>query len=251
MLPHKSRYWIFPKIEDEDEFISRLEEINMVYREANKPGATINVISSDEKTGIQALGHLHTLQAKPGRIERKDPEYVRNGTTSLIASLNVKTGQIQNYSLGGTRKEGDYYEHIKQVVETDPEGEHIIICDQLNIHKSPSLVKWIAMQIGFKGDLGKERKNGILFSMKTRMKFLEDKQHRIRFLYTPKHCSWMNQIENWFGKLQKQVINRGEFDSVTNLENKIANYISYYNDFKAKPCKWKFTGDKYRRLIVV
>ena len=115
---------------------------------------------------------------------------------------------------------------------TDPKGEHIIICDQLNIHKSPSLVKWVAKQIEFKGDLGKQRRNGILFSMKTRMKFLEEKQHRIKFLYTPKHCSWMNQIENWFGKLQKQVINRGEFDSVTNLENKIDNYILYYNDHR-------------------
>lgn len=222
----------------------------MTYKEANKPESTINVVSSDEKTGIQALCHLTTQRAKPGRIERKDPEYIRNGTSCLIASLNVKTGQLQNYSLGGTRKEEDYLRHVKEIVATNPNGDHIIICDQLNTHKSAALVEWIATQIGFEEDLGIKGKYGILNSMKSRMEFLENKQHRIRILYTPKHCSWMNQIENWFGKLQKQVINRGEFDSVTNLEHKIDNYISYYNICLAKPCKWKFTGEKYRRLIV-
>lgn len=213
------------------------------------PGSTINVVSSDEKTGIQALCHVHTQKAKPGKSERKDPEYVRNGTSSLIAALNVRTGHIQSYSLGGTRKEEDYLEHIKEIVNSNPTGEHIIICDQLNIHKSEALVKWVAGQIGFEEDLGVKRKYGILKSMQSRMDFLENKEHRIRFLYTPKHCSWMNQIENWFGKLQRQVIKRGEFDSVKILENKIDNYISYYNLYSAKPCKWKFTGEKYRRLI--
>ncbi len=227
-----------------------MEEINKTYREAVIPGSNINVVSSDEKTGIQALCHLHTQRAKPGMVERKGPEYVRNGTSSLIAALNVKTGQIQEYSLGGTRKEEDYLQHVKAIVATNPDGEHIIICDQLNIHKSEALVKWVAEQVGFKQDLGAKRKNGILKSMKSRMEFLENKEHRIRFLYTPKHCSWMNQIENWFGKLQKQVINRGEFDSVVKLENKIDSYISYYNNCLAKPCKWKFNGDKYRRLIM-
>jgi hypothetical protein len=214
------------------------------------PESTINIVSSDEKTGIQALSHVHAQKAKPGRIERKDPEYIRNGTSSLIAALNVKTGQIQNYSLGGTRKEEDYLEHVKEIVAVNPTGEHIIICDQLNIHKSESLVVWVAGQIGIEEDLGVKRKYGILKSQKSRMTFLENKGHRIRFLYTPKHCSWMNQIENWFGKLQKQVINRGEFDAVKKLENKIDNYISYYNLYSAKPCKWKFTGEKYRRLII-
>jgi hypothetical protein len=207
-------------------------------------------VSSDEKTGIQALCHLHTEKAKPGKVERKDTEYTRNGTSSLIASLNVKTGQLQNHSIGGTRKEEDYLQHVKEIVSNDPSGEYVIICDQLNTHKSASLVKWVASQIGFEEDLGVKGKKGILFSLNTRMKFLENKQHRIRFLYTPKHCSWMNQIENWFGKLQKHVIKRGEFNSVINLEHKIDNYISYYNACMAKPCQWKFTGEKYRRLIM-
>lgn len=215
------------------------------------PGSKIIVVSSDEKTGIQALCHLRTQKARPGRIERKDPEYVRNGTSSLIAALNVGTGQIQNYSLGGTRKEEDYLGHVKEIAATHPDQELIIICDQLNTHKSEALVKWVAAQIGFEGDLGAKRKYGILESMKSRMEFLENKEHRIRFLYTPKHCSWMNQIENWFGKLQKQVLNRGEFDSVSKLENKIGGYISYYNNCLAKPSKWKFTGEKYRRLIMI
>ncbi len=222
----------------------------MTYREASKPDSTANVSSCDEKTGIQALCHLKIQKAKPGMVERKYPEYTRNGTSSLIATQNVKTGQVQHYSLGGTRTEEDFLEHIKGVVAADPQGEHIIICDQLNTHKSVSLVEWVAGQIGFEGDLGVKRRKGILGSMDNRMEFLEDKGHRIRFLYTPKHCSWMNQIENWFGKLQKHVIARGEFNSTENLESKITGYISYYNACMAKPCKWKFNADKYRRLIM-
>ena len=105
----------------------------------------------------------------------------------------------------------------------------IFLCDQLNTHKSASLVEWIAEQIRYAGDLGTKRRKGILGSVKSRMKFLEDKNHRIRFLYTPKHCSWMNQIENWFGLLEKKVIKNGEFNSTMILEQKIMAFISYFN----------------------
>lgn len=227
-----------------------MEAIGKTYKEATLGESKINVSSSDEKPGIQALRHLRNQKAKPGQVERRDPEYVRNGTSSLIASINVSTGKINAYSLGGTREEKDYLNHVKEIVAIDPSGEHVIICDQLNIHKSASLVEWVAAQIGFTGDLGAKRRKGILRSIKSRMEFLEDKQHRIRFLYTPKHCSWLNQIENWFGKLQKQVLKRGEFSSVDDLENKINNYISYYNLCMATPYNWKFEGEKYRRLFM-
>lgn len=183
---------------------------------------------------------------KPGRCKRVDPEYKRNGTSCLIASRNVTTGEINAYSLGGTRKEKDYLEHVKDIIATDPNGEHIIICDQLNTHKSASLVKWIANKIGYECQLGIKRKQGILKSIKSRMNFLEDKSHRIRFLYTPKHCSWMNQIENWFGVLEKKVIKRGEFNSTMLLEKNINAFITYYNTCMAKPYNWKSRGEKYR-----
>jgi transposase len=250
LRPHKSRYWIYPKIEDEQEFVARLEEVGKTYKKAMQPDSRLNVSSSDEKTGIQALRHLKVETMKPGRDERKDPEYERNGSTTLIASRDVKTGKINAFSLGKTRKEEDFLEHVKEIVATDPQGEHVIICDQLNTHKSVSLVEWIAEQIGFTGDLGVKKVRGIQKSMGSRMAFLEEKGHRIRFLYTPKHCSWMNQIENWFGLLESKVISRGEFCSVDDLQNKITNFIRYYNKCLFKPINWKFEGEKYRNELV-
>ncbi|TAJ11267.1 hypothetical protein DMA11_17635 [Marinilabiliaceae bacterium JC017] len=107
---------------------------------------------------------------------------------------------------------------MQGIVKTNPDATYIIVCDQLNAHKSESLVKCVAKQINYKGELGIKGKSGILKSMKIRMMFLEDKTHRIRFQFTPKHCSWMNQIENWFSFLQKRVIKNGQFRSVEILE---------------------------------
>ena len=210
------------------------------------PESRTIVTCSDEKTGIQALSHLKTEAPQKGKLQRIDPEYERNGTTCLIAGLDVKTGQVAHYTQGETRNAQDFLKHIQQIVAAHPNDQHVIVCDQLNTHKSDLLVQWIAEQIGYEGDLGMKGKSGILQSMKSRMKFLEDKTHRIKLLFTPKHCSWMNQIENWFGFLQKRVIKNGEFDSITTLHSKISGFIEYYNDFLAKPINWLFTGQKYR-----
>lgn len=208
------------------------------------------VSSSDEKTGVQALSHIKTSAIKPGQPARKDCEYTRNGTTCLIAAKDICTGKISAYSQGETRTESDYLQHVKKIVATKPEAKHVIICDQLNTHKSVSLVTWIAQTIGDTKDLGKKARYGILKSQKSRMEYLENKNHRVRFLYTPKHCSWMNQIENWFGLLQQKVINNGEFESVNKLENDIENFIQYYNSYLAKPFNWKFNGDRYREKFL-
>lgn len=249
MKPHKSEYWIFPKIEDQEEFVKRIENICTVYAEAINPESKVRVTCSDEKTGIQAISHLKTEAPQKGRLRRIDPEYKRNGTTCLIAGLEVKTGEISSYSQGDTRDEEDYLKHVQEIVSKHPDDNHVIVCDQLNTHKSASLVEWIANEIQYDGDLGIKGKKGILRSMKSRMEFLEDKTHRIKFQFTPKHCSWMNQIENWFGFLQRRVIKNGYFDSVNILESKIEGFIDYYNDFLAKPRNWKFTGEKYRLLL--
>ena len=104
--------------------------------------------------------------------------------------------------------------------------------------------------INFEGDLGKKRRSGILFDKKSRMAFLENPNHRIRFVYTPKHCSWLNPIENWFAKLQRHVIKNGNFSSVKELENKIKQYIIYYNKCLAKPLNWKFKGFSKEKPIL-
>jgi len=250
LRPHKSNYWLFPKIEDDKEFVLRLEAVNDTYLLANSQGNNIVVTSSDEKTGIQAISHIQKTPMQQGRNARVDHEYKRNGTTCLIAARNITTGKISTYTQGETRTEEDYLEHVKNIVATEQHKEHIIICDQLNTHKSASLVKWIALKIGIKQEsLGVKGKFGILKSQKSRMSFLENPDHRIRFLYTPKHCSWMNQIENWFAILQRKVIRFGEFYSVKKLEQSIEKFITYYNQVLAKPIIWKFTAKKYRQRL--
>jgi len=216
---------------------------------ANCPDNEVVISSSDEKTGIQAISHSQISKMNVGKVKRIESEYKRNGTTCLIASRNIKTGGLNAYTLGQTRKEEDYLKHIQEIVATRPDKRHIIICDQLNTHKSASLVKWVASVCYKTIDLGVKGKQGILKSQNTRMEFLENEEHNIRFVYTPKHCSWMNQVENWFGILQRKVIKHGEFNSVESLEKQISDFISYYNNILSKPVNWTFDAIKYRQKL--
>ncbi len=124
--------------------------------------------------------------------------------------------------------------------------------DQLNTHKSELLVRKIAKLIGFEEDLGVKFKSGILKTQSTRMAFLADESHKIRVQYTPIHCSWLNQIEAWFGRLAKKVLRRCSFATKEELKNAILDFIQYYNDTMAKPCKWAYTGKskKLRKRIL-
>ena len=216
---------------------------------ANCPDNKIVISSSDEKTGIQAISHSQISKMRVGKLKRIESEYIRNGTTCLIASRNIKTGKLNAYTLGQTRKEEDFLGHVQEIVATQPSKKHIIICDQLNTHKSASLVRWVASLCYGTIELGAKGKDGILKSQKSRMEFLENERHHVRFLYTPKHCSWMNQIENWFGTLQRKVIKHGEFNSVDSLEKQISDFICYYNNILSKPINWAFDAVKYRQKL--
>lgn len=137
--------------------------------------------------------------------------------------------------------------HITQTLNTDPEAGWIFLVDQLNTHKSESLVCLVAERCGIKTDLGVKEKSGILKSMATRAAFLSDPSHRIHFVYIPKHTSWLNQIECWFSILMRRLLKRGNFTSTSDLKQKILDFIAYYNRTMAKPFLWKFEG--YREAV--
>ena len=209
--------------------------------ELNKEG--VQVISVDEKTGIQALERAAaTLPMKKGIPERQESEYIRHGTRCLIGSFKVATGEMVTPTVGATRTEADFVAHIAQTMASDPSADWIFVVDQLDTHKSESLVRLVADNCGATEELGVKGSTGILKTRHTRAEFLSDPSHRIRFVYTPKHASWLNQIEMWFSILVRKLLKRGSFKSIGDLRDQILAFIAYFNRTMAKPFKWTYTG---------
>ena len=203
----------------------------------------IHLISVDEKTGIQAIERDYPTQpAQTGQVERVEYNYDRHGTQALIANFEIATGKIICPTVEDTRTEVDFLLHIQQTVKSDPNGKWIFVSDQLNTHKSESLVEWIAKECAIEEDLGVKGKSGILKNMTTRAEFLQDENHRIRFVYTPKHCSWLNQVEIWFGILSRRLLKRGEFKSTAELKERVLKFIDFFNENLAKPFRWTYIG---------
>jgi transposase len=254
LQPHKKRYWLNTREKDPVVFAERVEAICDTYREAPALARDqgTHTISTDEMTGLQALERsAPTLPMTYGRPERIESEYTRHGTLALIGNFSVTTGELIAPTIGPTRTELDFVEHIGRTVATDPGAGWVFVVDNLNIHGSEMLVRFVAKACGIEEPLGKKNVRGILKSVASRQAFLSEKSHRIRFVYTPKHSSWLNQIETVFGVIMRKVIRRGSFTSVDDLQDKLSNFIEYFNRVFAKPFHWTYTGRPLRAKLAV
>jgi hypothetical protein len=243
LQPHRTRYWLNAKSDPQKD--QKIRTLCAVYHRAQAAAAQGELtFSLDEMTGIQALARIapdHPMQ--PGQPVRREFEYERHGTLSLLAGLDVAEGKVQGFCRP-TRNEADFLELVDTLVQAHPQAlRFTFVLDNLNTHQSESLVRYVARDAAIaESVLGVKGKEGILQSQERRASFLSDPTHRIRFCYTPKHASWMNQIEIWFGILVRKVIRRGNFASLTDLQQKLEAFVDYFNRTMAKPFKWTYQG---------
>jgi DDE superfamily endonuclease len=202
----------------------------------------VRIMSTDEMTGIQALERAApTRPMRRGRPERREFEYIRHGTLSLIVNFEIATGQVVLASVGPTRTEVDFHAHIDRTIASDPDAVWVFVTDQLNTHQSESLVRLVTERCCLTDELGVKGTSGVLHTMASRAAFLSDPTHRIQFVYVPKHTSWLNQVEIWLSILVRRVLKRGNFTSLDDLRARILAFIAYFNR-TAKPFRWTYTG---------
>ena len=236
LKPHKSEYWLNSH---DEHFESKAHTICQLYVKAleyYQQGRL--VICCDEKTGMQVLERkAPTKPAQPGRRERREHEYIRHGTRVLINSLAVATGQIA-WTIGATRKTVDFVAHLKQAYQRLPRMQRYDwIMDNLNTHWSLEVCRLVA------------RWCGVPFAPNTlqtgvqRRAFLGDPSHRHVFHFTPKHGSWLNQAELFFGVLSRRFLARGSFRSVQEFAVRLAQFLQDYNARHAHPYRWTYTGE--------
>jgi len=236
LKPHKSEYWLNSH---DEHFESKAHTICQLYVKAleyYQQGRL--VICCDEKTGMQVLERkAPTKPAQPGRRERREHEYIRHGTRVLINSLAVATGQLA-WTIGATREATDFVAHLKQAHKSLPRMQRYDwVMDNLNTHWSLDVCRLVARwcQVPF---APKKLKTGT-----QRRVFLCDPSHRHVFHFTPKHGSWLNQAELFFGVLHRRFLARGSFCSVKEFAVRLAQFLQEYNARHAHPYRWTYTGE--------
>lgn len=246
LQPHRSKYWLNTTEKDPELFQQQVEIVCSTYQQAPDLyfQANTHTVCVDEMTSIQALERVaKTIPMKPGQPRRIEFEYTRHGTLCLIGNWDVVLGQMIAPTIRPTRTDEDFCWHIHNTVTTDPDASWIFVVDNLNIHCSESLVRYVARLEGIdESALGKKGKSGILQSMASRQAFLSDGNHRVRFVYLPKHTSWLNQIEVIFGIVSRRALRHGNFKSTAQLKDRLLNFIDYFNRTFAKPFRWTYTG---------
>ena len=246
LQPHRSKYWLTTKEKDPEVFEKQVQTVCQTYLDAPNlyfQGNT-HTVSVDEMPGIQALERIaKTIPMQSGRVQRIEFEYQRHGTLCLTGNWHVVQGQMIAPTIGMTRTEEDFMWHIFHTVQTDTQAGWVFVVDNLNTHCSESLVRYVAqLEEIDESTLGQKGKSGILKSMASRQAFLSGRNHRIRFVYLPKHTSWLNQIEIVFGIVGRRVVRRGNFTSLAALKERLLQFIDYFNRTFAQPFRWTYTG---------
>ena len=246
LQPHRSKYWLNTKEKDPEVFEQQVQIVCQTYLDAPDLYFQENThtVSVDEMPGLQALERIaKTIPMQPGQPERIEYEYKRHGTVCLIGNWDVVLGQMIAPTIRETRTEEDFAWHIHHTIQTDVEAGWVFVVDNLNIHCSETLVRYVARREGIdESTLGRKGKSGTLKSMATRQAFLSDRHHRIRLVFLPKHTSWLNQIEIIFGIVGRRVLRRGNFPSLAALKERVLAFIDYFNRTFAKPFRWTYTG---------
>jgi DDE superfamily endonuclease len=236
LKPHKSIYWL--NSHDPD-FDAKAKVITQLYLNAprlHQEGRL--VLSSDEKTGMQILGRKYpTKPARPGQPAKREFEYIRYGTRSLLTTFVVPTGKVV-WDLGETRTSNDWVAHLRHVLQRYPDQQgYDWIVDNLNTHWSLEVCRLVAERCDVplvENDLrcGAQRRA-----------FLSDPGHRVVFQFTPIHGSWLNQVELFFSVLSRQLLRHGDFASAAQFVDRLVSWLEEYNARKAHPYRWTYTGE--------
>jgi transposase len=198
---------------DDPDFEAKAADIIGLYV---KPPRHAAVFCVHEKTAIQALDRLDpVLPLSPGRLERHGFEYYRHGTLSLYAALNTRNGAVVGKTAARHTSQ-EFVAFLAELVANQPRGKEIhLIADNLSAHKTKRVEQFLAAH------------------------------PKVHLHYTPTYSSWLNQVENWFAKIERDVIARGVFTSVTDLARKLKRYIRHYNR-APKPIKWTYRDPNHR-----